>query len=124
MIKGTTESRHKSATGNPNPKRARCTEDAQEQPLTDPKPPEAGRLPILEMYIRWGPGDAQKEYTVRVLLDSGASVPLLDKSWAEASGVPLVARQAPKPIEDFAGNEVPGAGQYYTARLELQYKRL
>ena len=123
MIKGTTESRHKSATGNPNPKRARCTEDAQEQPLADPKPPEAGRLPILEMFIRWGPGDAQKEYTVRVLLDSGASVPLLDKSWAEASGVPLVARQTPKPIEDFAGNEVAGAGQHYTARLELQYKR-
>lgn len=123
MIRGATEKRHKTATGNPNPKRAKSTQDAQEQPLADLEPPEVGKQPITEMIIRWGPGDAQKEYTIRVLLDSGATAPLLDKSWTEASEVPLVERRMPKPIEDFAGHEAPGAGRYHTTRLEIQHKK-
>ena len=60
---------------------------------------------------------------MRVLLDTGSTVPLLDKSWAETLEVPLIRQPVPKPIENFAGQEVPGAGEYYTAPLELQHRK-
>ena len=123
MIKTTTEERHKLATGNPHPKRAKTSHDARERPLEEPEPPKSGNLPITEMYLRWGPGDNQKEHTARILLDTGASVPILDSAWAKLHGVPLIERQKPKAIEDFAGDEVKGAGIHYTARLELQHRR-
>ena len=74
------------------------------------------------MILRWGPGDNQKEYRVRVLLDTGSSVPLLDTSWAETLQVRLIRRTVTKPIENFAGQEVPGVGECFTASLELQYR--
>ena len=41
-------------------------------------------------------------------------ISLLDKSWAETLQAPLIQRPVPEPIEN-AGQEVPSAGEYYTA---------
>ena len=101
-------------------KRAKTTHDPEDQALAKFDPPKSGKVPIIDMMLRWG---NQKEYKVRVLLDTGSTVPLLDRSWAETLQVPLIRRPVLKPIENFAGQEVPGAGEFYTAPLQLQHRK-
>ena len=122
LVNHTTDEGHKAATGNPNPKRSRSTYDAAEQAIAKLRPPRAGKIPIIEMILRWGPGDSQKEYRVRALLDTGSTVPILDESWAKTLHVPLVQRATPATIQNFAGEDVPGAGEYFSAPLELQHR--
>ena len=123
-------------TGNPpvhennQHKRAKTIHDPEDQALAKFDPPKSGKVPIIDMVLRWvtqprvgNTGNSQKEYKVRILLDTGSTVPLLDRSWAETLQAPLIRRPIPKPIENFAGQEVPGAGEYYTAPLELQHRK-
>ena len=106
-------------------KRAKAIHNPEDQALAKFDLPKSEKVPIIDMILRWSPqtNHNQKEYKVRILLDTGSTVPLLDRSWAEALQVPLIRRPFPKLIENFAGQEVPGAGEYYTAPLELQHRK-
>ncbi len=86
-------------------------------------PPKSGPIPIITMILRWGSdSDSPKALVIRILIDTGSTVPLLSSSWLKGKSISLVRRVKPKKIWDFAGCLVPGAGQYYTAPLELQHK--
>lgn len=81
------------------------------------KPPKSGPIPIANTILRWG----TNAHVVRILIDPGFSIPILDQHWAKVKGVPTIQRQEPKPIEDFTGGIVPGRGKYFICSLELQH---
>ena len=80
--------------------------------------PKSGPDPVVSMIISLG----QKEETLRTLLDTGLTVPLLSRKFAQLQKVPVAERPSIRPIQDYAGQEVEGAGQFYTAPLILQHR--
>ena len=78
---------------------------------TGPPLPRAGNVPVVNMLIHWGTNDEQSE-VIRVLLDSGSTIPLLSLTWVKPLTIPIARRKHPKRVEDFAGNPVQGAGEY------------
>jgi len=64
-----------------------------------------------------------QDYRVRILLDTGCSIPLLNWKTAGKLGVELEKHDPPLPIENFTGQTVEGAGQYYTKPLFLRHRR-
>ena len=83
------------------------------------KPPESGGLPIVDMIIG---RNVDKEGTrVRVLLDTGSSIPIIDEGLAKKIGVTIIRRKVAKEIRGFAGIEAPGAGECFTMPLELKH---
>ena len=71
------------------------------------------------MVIHWGP----TKQLVRVLLDTGCSVPLISKQLVEALQLPTEKRTKPLPLRNCSGEEVLGAGLEYTAPLQLQHRK-
>ena len=63
----------------------------------------------------------EKEEVLRILLDTGSTVPLLSWKFAQDKQIPVAERPSIRPIQDCAGQEVEGAGQFYTAPLILQH---
>ena len=78
-----------------------------------PPPPRAGCVPIVIMILHWGPNN-EHSAPVRTLLDTGSSIPLLSITWAQPLDIPMVRRPRVKMVEDFAGEAVKGAGEFYT----------
>jgi len=64
-----------------------------------------------------------KKQRVKTLLDTGCSIALINQTTAKNLGVKQHQRQEPRRIENYTGEIVPGAGQYYTAPLLLQHRR-
>jgi hypothetical protein len=56
-----------------------------------------GKQPIVRTILRWN----ETERLCRVLLDWGASVPILDGTWARQNNVPTYQREMPRLIETF-----------------------
>ena len=83
------------------------------------KPPESGGLPIVDMVVG---RNVDKEGTrVWVLLDTGSSIPIIDKGLAKKIGVTIIRRKVAKEIRGFSGVETPGAGECFTMPLELKH---
>ena len=64
----------------------------------------------------------EKEEVLRILLDTGSTVPLLSRKFAQDKKIPVAERPSIRPIQDYAGQEVEGAGQFHTAPLILQHQ--
>jgi len=64
-----------------------------------------------------------RDHQVRVLLDTGCSIPLINQGTAKKLGIALQKHSRTIPIENFTGQTVEGAGQYYTKPLPLRYRR-
>jgi len=62
-----------------------------------------------------------KDNHVKVLLDTGCSIPLINQKTAEKLGLPLHQHNLAVPIENFTGQLIEGAGQYYTESLLLRH---
>lgn len=60
---------------------------------------------------------------VKALLDTGCSVALINQRTVGELGITKKAHQRVRPIENFTGEIVQGAGQYYTEPLLLQHRR-
>ena len=75
-------------------------------------------VPVITMIVHLG----EKEELVRILLDTGSTVPLLSRAFIETKQIPVAKRTNIRPIQDYAGQEVEGAGQFYTAPLILQHR--
>ena len=74
------------------------------------------------MILHWGLGtNNENEAAIRILLDTGSTVPLLSLAWVASTSIQVVKRATTKRIENFAGKAVPGAGKYYTSPLLLQH---
>ena len=74
------------------------------------------------MILHWGTNDENKA-AIRILLDTGSTVSLLSLAWVGSTSVQVVQRSTTKRIENFAGEAVPGAGDYYTFPLLLQHRK-
>ena len=107
---GTDESEdHHQEDGGPSEKRA-----TQFLNVKSPKNltlPRSGSVLVVTMIVRL----EEREETARILLDTGSTVPLLSQNYAKAKRITLAKQQMARPIQDYAGEEVEGAGLFYTA---------
>jgi len=71
------------------------------------------------MIISWG----LAQHAVRVLLDTGCSVPLISTRITEQLNIPLIRRKEAAPLLNCSGEEVKGAGMEYTEPLLLQHRK-
>jgi len=65
----------------------------------------------------------QDRHLVTVLLDTGCSVPLISEGMAKRLQLRLFKREEQRLIENFTGETVKGAGEFYTNPLMLQHQR-
>jgi len=63
-----------------------------------------------------------QEPRVRILLDTGCSILLINQKMAGRLGIALRKHDQTIPVENFTGQTVEGAGQYYTEPLLLQQR--
>ena len=80
--------------------------------------PTSGPVPVITMIVHLG----EKEEVLRILLDTCSMVPLLSQKFAQNKQIPVAERPFIRTIQDYAGQEVEGAGQFYTAPLILQHR--
>ena len=80
--------------------------------------PRTGLLPVVTMIVNLG----QKEVILRTLLDTGSTVPLLSRKFTQLRKVPVGEPPSIRTIQEYAGQDVEGAGQFYTAPLILQHR--
>ena len=65
-----------------------------------PSPPKIGKRPIVPMRLSWL---NNASIPVRVLLDPGANVPIISDDLVFFKKIPVVIRDKPQPINNFAG---------------------
>jgi len=81
--------------------------------------PTSGIRPIIHMILYQG----QDRHPVTVLLDTGCSVPLINERTAERLRLQPIRHREQRTIENFTGQTVKGAGEYYTNPLVLQHRK-
>ena len=64
----------------------------------------------------------EQEQTVRALLDTGTTVPLLSLAMVERHRIPLAEWETKRTIQDYVGQEVPGEGEFFASPLLLQHR--
>ena len=64
-----------------------------------------------------------KKHHIRVLLDTGCSIVLLNQQTVEKLGIKKKVHRQPHSIENYTGESVKGAGQFYTEPILLQHQR-
>jgi len=65
----------------------------------------------------------EKKHQIWVLLDTGCSVALLNQQIVEKLGIKKKVHRQPHSIENYTGESVKGAGQFYTEPMLLQQRR-
>jgi hypothetical protein len=103
-------------------KRSRGSEPEDEEEIVTKKrhvEPRAGRRPIVNMTLL-GP---TKEVTVRVLLDPGATVPVLSDKVVHHLKIPPVRRKDPRLLSSWNSEVSKDAGVLYTPELILRHQR-
>ena len=81
--------------------------------------PKSGPVPVVAMILYFG----EQEETARALLDTGSTVPILSLSFVEKHQVPIAERATKRTIQDYAGQEGSGVGEYFTSPLLLQHRQ-
>ena len=83
--------------------------------------PKSGPVPVVAMILYFG----EQEETVRALLDTGSTIPILSLGFVEKHQVPIAERDTKRTIQDCAGlgEEVSGVGEYFTSPLLLQHRQ-
>ena len=93
--------------------------DAKRRPRSDFPPPRSGGRPVISFELSINGVDGF--FGIRVLTDSGSTVPIMSRKSVSRFAVPKVKRDAPIPVSDFAGNNVPGVGEAFTLPLLLKH---
>jgi len=65
----------------------------------------------------------ETKHSVQVLLDTGCSVALITERIVERLKLAKKKHRHPRTIENYTGERVPGAGQYYTEDIRLQHRK-
>jgi len=63
-----------------------------------------------------------QDHQVQILLDTGCSILLINQETAKKLGIALQKHDQTIPAENFTGQTVEGAGQYYTEPLLLWHR--
>ena len=79
----------------------------------------SGSRPIITMRLHHN----GKTHTVRTLLDTGCSINLMNQQTVERLGITKKKHDRPIQVENYTGETVRGAGQYYTEALRLQHRK-
>jgi len=92
----------------------------QEGPDTETMEPRKRRQtrPIIPMALHLN----GKRHPVRTLLDTGCSIPVISQRTIEKLGIERKIHKNPRTIENFTGETVKNAGQYYTKPMQLQHR--
>jgi len=75
--------------------------------------------PIISMILHWN----ESQHPVKVLLDTGCSVTLINQQTIERLGIQTKMHKNPRIIENFTGEIVKGAGQSYMGTMRLQHRK-
>ena len=86
----------------------------EEQPAKKPR----NTRPIIDMLLH----DGTQRKPIKVLLDTGCSVALINQQTVSKWGIQKREHKEARTIESFTGATVEGAGQYYTRPLRLQHR--
>jgi len=81
--------------------------------------PASGTRPIITMVLHQG----ISTHPVKVLLDTGCSIPLINQEMAARLRIPLRKHRERRIIENYDGKTVQGAGSSNTNALPLQHHR-
>jgi len=65
--------------------------------------------------------EKEKKHTVKVLLDTGCSIALINQETARRLQIPLQKHRRERVIENFVGQRVQGAGTHRTNPMQLQH---
>ena len=65
----------------------------------------------------------KQTFRVKVLLDTGCSVALINRATTQRLGIRQKQHAHPVKIENYTGETVPGAGQFCTETLRLQHRK-
>jgi hypothetical protein len=99
--------------------KTRITENSSTIPNTIiPPEPINGPWQIIRIIFQWN--DTQR--LCRVLLDWGASVPILNDKWARRNGTPIYKRATPRTIEHFTGTVEASMGHACSYPLRIQHR--
>jgi len=83
------------------------------------KEPRCGKRPIIRMILHWG----NQKKLVKVLLDTGCSVPLVSQWLAREEDLPWSKREEPAPLRSCSGDVIPGSREEVTEELTLQHRQ-
>ena len=83
-----------------------------------PAPPRASERPVLDMVLHLTP---ERNVQVKVLLDSGSSIPLISSRLTSKFSLVTHKRDQPITVERFDGTIAEGVGLLYSHPLLLQY---
>ena len=75
--------------------------------------------PIINMLLH----DGTQRKPIKVLLDTGCSIALINQKTVDKWGIQKKKHQEALTIESFTGATIQGAGQYYTKPLHLQHRK-
>ena len=73
--------------------------------------PRRGPVPVITKSVHL----VEKEEVLRILLDTGSTVPLLSRKFAQDNQMPVAEPPSIRPIQVYARQNFEGAGQFYTA---------
>jgi len=65
----------------------------------------------------------ESQHLVKALLDTGCSVALINQRTIEQLGIQTKTHKIPRPIENFTGEVVEGAGQSYMGIMRQQHRK-
>ena len=80
---------------------------------------KSGPVPVIAVILYF----REQEKTVRALLDTDTTVPLLSLGFVEKHQTFIAKRPTKRTIHDSAARQVPGAGEFFTSQLLLQHRQ-
>jgi len=80
-----------------------------------PRKDTRGTRPIITMILHQG----EEKHQIRVLLDTGCSIALLSSQTVEKLGIKKKEHRQTHSIENYTGESVKGAGQFYMEPILL-----
>src|SRR4051812_47989376 len=90
---------------------------AKRQRLTGP--PKHSESFKLMIKMTWWIKRSEKQAEANLMLDSGATGPVLSTRWVQKHQIPCTKRKHPEPITDASGNHIPGTGTHFTHTIQL-----
>ena len=81
--------------------------------------PKSCPVPVITMILLF----REQKQSIRVLLDTGSTVPILTAQFTLNQWVPVAKREIRRTIQDYVGRDVNGGGALFTSPLLLQHRQ-
>ena len=84
-----------------------------------PAEPVHGQRPLLKAELNWRVSNHTERCHGTFLLDTGCTGPILSEEFVKKEKIPVERRASPLQMLDAQGDLMMGAGEYFTAPLEM-----